>query len=384
MGRRAYPHADSLLITADAGGSNGPRVRLWKYELQKFADRTGLSITICHFPPGTSKWKKIEQRLFSHAAMTWRSRHLVSLAAIVSLIGSTTTTSGLRIRSEIDHGSYIPSALRRDAFARQRYGLASRVERPKAVSEMARADVTGLTPPYRPDPKNPRFWYYGHLRIQAAIGTHLFARTWAQENLRAGARVLDVAAGQGALAQQLMDDGFNVSCTAWDDRCRVDAPTYRIDLDQSFSVSDLVTCVEVIEHLENPARFLRDCRSLLADTGVMVLTTPNVESASARLQWLLRGQPRIFSGDEVRNNRHISMMWRDQIEFLIELAGLEVRARGASLDNNEGGSGIRGFVNRALRAGVARFCSGEPDGESRMYVLAAVSKPRVAGPHDVY
>jgi hypothetical protein len=106
MGRRAYPHADSLLITADAGGSNGPRVRLWKYELQKFANRTGLSITVCHFPPGTSKWNKIEHRLFSHVAMNWRGRPLVSLAAIVSLIGSTTTSSGLRIRSEIDHGSY--------------------------------------------------------------------------------------------------------------------------------------------------------------------------------------------------------------------------------------------------------------------------------------
>jgi transposase len=106
MGRPAYPDVDSLLITADAGGSNGPRVRLWKWELQKFANRTGLTITVCHFPPGTSKWNKIEHRLFSHVAMNWRGKPLVSLAAIVSLIGSTTTTSGLRIRSEIDHGSY--------------------------------------------------------------------------------------------------------------------------------------------------------------------------------------------------------------------------------------------------------------------------------------
>ncbi|MGH3949558.1 MAG: ISAzo13 family transposase [Pseudonocardiaceae bacterium] len=106
MGRSAYPQADSLLITADAGGSNGPRVRLWKWELQKFANRTGLSITVCHFPPGTSKWNKIEHRLFSHIAMNWRGKPLVSLAAIVSLIGSATTRSGLRIRSEIDHGFY--------------------------------------------------------------------------------------------------------------------------------------------------------------------------------------------------------------------------------------------------------------------------------------
>jgi hypothetical protein len=106
MGRPAYAKATSLLITADCGGSNGPRLRLWKWELQRFANRTGLSITVCHFPPGTSKWNKIEHRLFSHIATNWRGKPLVSLAAIVSLIGSTTTAAGLRVRSEVDHGSY--------------------------------------------------------------------------------------------------------------------------------------------------------------------------------------------------------------------------------------------------------------------------------------
>jgi len=106
MGRPAYPSAQTLLITADAGGSNGPRLRLWKWELQQFANRTGLSITVCHFPPGTSKWNKIEHRLFSHIAMNWRGRPLVSLAAIVSLIGSTRTDAGLRVRSEIDRRRY--------------------------------------------------------------------------------------------------------------------------------------------------------------------------------------------------------------------------------------------------------------------------------------
>ncbi len=106
MGRAAYGSATSLLITADSGGSNGSRVRLWKWELRKFAQRTGLSITVCHFPPGTSKWNKVEHRLFSYIAMNWRAKPLVSLAAIVSLIGSTTTAAGLRIRSEIDAGTY--------------------------------------------------------------------------------------------------------------------------------------------------------------------------------------------------------------------------------------------------------------------------------------
>lgn len=106
MGRAVYPGADSLLITADAGGSNGPRLRLWKWELQQFATRTGMSITVCHFPPGTSKWNKIEHRLFSHITMNWRAKPLVSLATIVSLIASTTTDAGLHVRSEIDKRPY--------------------------------------------------------------------------------------------------------------------------------------------------------------------------------------------------------------------------------------------------------------------------------------
>lgn len=106
MGRRAYPRARSLVITADAGGSNGTRLRLWKWELQRFANRTGLTITVCHFPPGTSKWNRIEHRLFSHIAMNWRGTPLVSLATIVSLIGSTRSRSGLHVRSEIDRSRY--------------------------------------------------------------------------------------------------------------------------------------------------------------------------------------------------------------------------------------------------------------------------------------
>jgi transposase len=106
MGSPAYPGATKLLITADSGGSNGSRLRLWKWELQQFANRSGLTITVCHFPPGTSKWNRIEHRLFSHIAMNWRGQPLVSLAAIVSLIAATRSTSGLRVRSELDRRRY--------------------------------------------------------------------------------------------------------------------------------------------------------------------------------------------------------------------------------------------------------------------------------------
>jgi Rhodopirellula transposase DDE domain len=106
MGRPVYKAATTLLITADAGGSNGARLRLWKWELQQLADRTGLTITVCHFPPGTSKWNKIEHRLFSHIAMTWRGTPLVDLNTIVSLIGATRSHSGLHVRAELDRGRY--------------------------------------------------------------------------------------------------------------------------------------------------------------------------------------------------------------------------------------------------------------------------------------
>jgi hypothetical protein len=108
MGREAYPGAIRLLITADSGGSNGARVRLWKLELQKLADETGLEITICHLPPGTSKWNKIEHRLFSFISLNWRGKPLVSHEVIVNLIANTTTRTGLRVRAEIDPGKYPP------------------------------------------------------------------------------------------------------------------------------------------------------------------------------------------------------------------------------------------------------------------------------------
>lgn len=106
MGQATYPDADQLLISADGGGSNGYRLRLWKAELQQFADATGLAVTVCHLPPGTSKWNKIEHRLFSYITMNWRGRPLVSHEAVVELIGSTTTQTGLRVRAERDTGQY--------------------------------------------------------------------------------------------------------------------------------------------------------------------------------------------------------------------------------------------------------------------------------------
>src|SRR5512133_3598440 len=106
VGRAAYPRAERLLVTADAGGSNGYRVRAWKTELARLAAETGLQITVCHLPPGTSKWNRIEHRLFSAISMNWRGRPLTSHEVIVGLIGATTTHTGLRVRAELDRGHY--------------------------------------------------------------------------------------------------------------------------------------------------------------------------------------------------------------------------------------------------------------------------------------
>ena len=106
MGQQRYPAATRLTITADGGGSNGARVRLWKLELQQLADELGLAITVCHLPPGTSKWNKIEHRLFSFITQNWRGKPLVSHQVIVQLIAATTTKAGLTVRCELDPNSY--------------------------------------------------------------------------------------------------------------------------------------------------------------------------------------------------------------------------------------------------------------------------------------
>ena len=106
MGSEVYPGAQGLLITADSGGSNSRRSRLWKVAIQELADLLGFPISVCHFPPGTSKWNQIEHRMFSHLTQNWRGRPLVSRAVVVNLIGQTTTRTGLEVEAELDTGTY--------------------------------------------------------------------------------------------------------------------------------------------------------------------------------------------------------------------------------------------------------------------------------------
>ena len=106
MGSKVYPKAKELLVTADGGGSNGSRLRLWKVAIQELADAIGMRIKVCHFPPGTSKWNKIEHRMFCHITQNWRGRPLRSLGVIVNLIGNTRTEAGLKIKAELDNSPY--------------------------------------------------------------------------------------------------------------------------------------------------------------------------------------------------------------------------------------------------------------------------------------
>ena len=106
MGRSAYPAARQLYITADAGGSNGYRTRAWKVELQRFADEFQLVVAVSHFPPGTSKWNKIEHRLFCHITVNWRGKPLRTFETVVQLIGSTRTATGLRVKAKLDKRAY--------------------------------------------------------------------------------------------------------------------------------------------------------------------------------------------------------------------------------------------------------------------------------------
>jgi hypothetical protein len=115
MGKKRHPNATRLMITADGGGSNGYRVRLWKVELQKLADEIKLPITVCHLPPGTSKWNKIEHRLFSFITINWRGKPLRSYRTIVQLIAATTTDTGLRVRAELDENKYLKGVKVSDA-----------------------------------------------------------------------------------------------------------------------------------------------------------------------------------------------------------------------------------------------------------------------------
>lgn len=217
QGRASYPHARRLLVTADAGGSNGYRTRAWKTELAAFALETSPTVTVCHFPPGTSKWNKVEHRLFSHITLNWRGRPLTSHEVIVNSIAATTTRTGLHVHAELDTGSYPVGARvsgtqvdclpleRHDWHSDWNYTLhpeppAPPPPPPEPSHAPERADwahpaltgtstatwdelITSLTVPYRIQRDNELFTRRGGPPTRRAAGGHPPALTLAEQTL---------------------------------------------------------------------------------------------------------------------------------------------------------------------------------------------------------
>jgi len=237
---------------------------------------------------------------------------------------------------------------------------------------------------------NDRF--YDGLRIQADIETHEFVGSYAKQHFSKNTRILDLAAGAGALSKRLLELGFDMSCTSWNDKSFLPISTFKINLDNPFGVKDLggtrfpmVCAIEIIEHLENPSSFLRSCYDLVSTGGVLILSTPNIESAPARLQWLIHGCPNIFEVDEVKSNRHISMMWQQGLEHLIDLAGFRIVEK-YLLGSKRLTPSLRSFVKQTAYRLMECILAGDIQGYTRLYVLAPRShaEPKSAGPSDVW
>lgn len=222
--------------------------------------------------------------------------------------------------------------------------------------------------------------FYRGLRIQAHPEVHVHLAKRLLELYPNGGRVLDLASGTGSLAQRLMDLGFQVCCTTWNDKLRVEAPTYHLNLDQPFQCEDVgnlpfdvIVASEIIEHVENPSSLLRSCAASLKPDGLLVVTTPNVGYVASRLQWLRRGYPNIFAREEVVNNRHISMIWHIGFEHVAEIAGLrldETRYMG-------GESTSLPLYKRIIYGMLVRILGASSAGASCLFFLSkAIDGPR--------
>jgi len=243
---------------------------------------------------------------------------------------------------------------------------------------------------YSSNPNAPGYWHYDGLPVQADVETHQITLSLARKLAVQGCRLLDVAAGHGALSKALLDAGFDVSCTSWNENVGLAIPRYRIDLDKSFTTADVggqlyqaVCALEIIEHVENPAQMLRSIAGILPEGGMLFLSTPNVESAQARLEWLIRGCPYSFSGQEISENRHISILWKQGLEHFIHMAGfdiVEMHLAGIFRHHSRSQALLRTPVYWLMK----QILPGDLDGASRLYALRRSGRSaRVLGSDEV-
>ena len=227
-----------------------------------------------------------------------------------------------------------------------------------------------------PDANTDDYRYKG-IRIQTYPELHFKAAELVRKFVPPGSSVLDLAAGEGALSFRLKDQGYKVACTTWNRKVKASLPeVFVVNLDRDFKPADVggreyqcVLGIEIVEHVENPAAFLRNVHALLADQGVFILSTPNIESAFSRIQIGLRGFPQTFSVEEVRKNRHISMLHRNIIEYFFEKAGLVIRERHFVPKETFKIDGLRALLRHALLILLRPFMQGEIEGACRVYVL---------------
>lgn len=218
---------------------------------------------------------------------------------------------------------------------------------------------------------------YKGLRIQGHPEVHERVGEIVAKTTPANCSVLDLAAGQGALTQRLIDQGYSLSCTSWNDRVEATpVRVFRQDLDERFGVEQVggapyrcVLAVEIIEHVRNPFQFLDCARNILADEGVLILTTPNIESGLSRLQILLRGSPLSFCEEEIIHNRHIFMPNRIVLELFFRQVGLEIIERHFCPEEKIPFGGLRSLLKSMSLALVRAFGAGDLQGASRIYVL---------------
>ena len=226
-------------------------------------------------------------------------------------------------------------------------------------------------------------WWYKEFRIQADPNVHRFTVRYLSE--RHKGTVLDLGSGNGALPAQLLDAGFRVASTTWNGQCRVGDTIYEINLDNGFRLDqvggkyDVITAIDIIEHVENPWAFMRSCRQALNDDGTLIVSTPNLESARARIEWLLNGETSDFTGEQVRNNRHISLIGRSTFSAMAEQAAFQIISQYAF------GRYIRNsFVKRNLFLLLERFLPQCASGTTTLYVLKPSGRKLSLGPEKIY